>query len=92
METIAYVKDPTNENMMTNCVLDYARFTTKTMDKMLTNRFQLYDSHDKKNDKEAVEHLLASVSTKLLFFFLARPRKDAYTTNEAKWQDRRGTS
>jgi hypothetical protein len=35
------------------------------MEKMLTNRFQLYDSYDKKNDKEAVEYLLASVSDKL---------------------------
>jgi hypothetical protein len=50
---------------MTNCVIDYARFTTKTTKKMLENRFKLYDSYDKKNDKEAVEYLLASVSNKL---------------------------
>ena len=65
MDTIAYVKDPTDDSKMTNCVLDYARFTTKTTEKMLEDRFKLYDSYDKKNDKEAVEYLLASVSEKL---------------------------
>jgi hypothetical protein len=65
MDTIAYVQDPTEEKRMTNCVLDYARFTTKTMEKMLAKRFHLYDSYDRKNDKEAVQYLLASVSDKL---------------------------
>jgi hypothetical protein len=66
MDTIAYLPDPTDENRMTNCVLGYARLTTKTTKKMmLANRFQLYDSYNRKNDKEAVEVLLASVSDKL---------------------------
>jgi hypothetical protein len=65
MDTIAYVQDPMDKSRMTNCVLDYARFTTKTTKKMLEDRFKLYDSYDKTYDKEAVEYLLASVSDKL---------------------------
>jgi hypothetical protein len=60
MDTIAYVPYPIGKNRMTNCVLDYARFTTKTTKKMIENRFSFLDSYDKANDKESVEYFLAS--------------------------------
>jgi hypothetical protein len=64
-DTIAYVKDTTDEKGINKCELDSARFTTKKTENMLANHFQLYNSHDKKNDKEAVETLLVSVSDML---------------------------
>jgi hypothetical protein len=65
MDTIAYLTDPADNTRMTNCVVDYPRFTTSTTAKMIIVREVLYDAYDKKNDDEAIQYLLNSLDGKV---------------------------
>jgi hypothetical protein len=61
MDTIAYLTDPADNTRMTNCVVDYPRFTTSMSARMIVRREALYDAYDEKNEVEP----LASTMTPL---------------------------
>jgi hypothetical protein len=65
LRIIAYLTDPADNTWITNCVVDYPRFTTSTTARMIVGREALYDAYDKKNDDEATQYLLNSLDGKL---------------------------
>jgi hypothetical protein len=71
MDTITYLTDPADNTRMTNCVVDYPRFTTSTTARMIVEREALYDAYNKKNHDRATQYLLNSLDGNALEKLLA---------------------
>ena len=65
MDSIAYLKDPTDATKMTNVVKSHARFTVQSAKLLAEAQTPLYDRYDRTNDMAARTYLLASLSTDL---------------------------
>ena len=65
MDSIAYLKDPTDETKMTNVVKSHARYTVQSAKLLAEAQVPLYDKYDRTNDMAARTYLLASLSTEL---------------------------
>ena len=65
MDSIAYLKDPTDSTKMTNVIKAHARYTVQSAKLLAEMQTQLYDKYDRTNDLAARTFLLASLSTEL---------------------------
>ena len=65
MDSIAYLKDPTDDTKMTNVIKAHARYTVQSAKLLAETQVQLYDKYDRTNDMAARTYLLASLSTEL---------------------------
>ena len=65
LDSIAYLKDPTDHIMMTNVIKAHARYTVQSAKLLTETQVQLYDKHDRTNHMAARTFLLASLPTEL---------------------------
>ncbi len=65
MDSIAYLKDPTDNIKMTNVIKAHARYTVQLAKLLAETQTQLYDKYDRTNNMAARTLLLASPSTEL---------------------------
>ncbi len=65
MDSIAYVPDPVDPNIMVNIVKDHGRFTLESVSRLIKPQLLKYDSYDKANDAEASEFLVDSLEADL---------------------------
>ncbi|KAI2501109.1 hypothetical protein MHU86_13332 [Fragilaria crotonensis] len=65
MDSIAYLRDPTDDAKMTNVIKAHARYTVQSAKLLAEAQVQRYDKYDRTNDMAARTYLLASLSTEL---------------------------
>ena len=65
MDSIAYLRDPTDNAKMTNVIKAHARYTVQSAKLLAEAQVQLYDKYDRTNDMADRTYLLASLSTEL---------------------------
>ena len=65
MDSIAYLRDPTDDAKMTNVIKAHARYTVQSAKLLAEAQVQRYDKYDRTNDMAARTYLLASLSTGL---------------------------
>ena len=66
MDTIAYLPDPENENLMTNVVKSHSRYTIQTAKTLSSKRLKSHDKYDKTNDRTAIKYVLSSLTPSLM--------------------------
>ena len=64
MDSIAYLRDPTDGTKMTNVVKAHARYTVQSANALAEGQVALYETYDRTNDM-ARTHLLASLAVDL---------------------------
>ncbi len=65
MDSIAYLRDPTDDTKMTNVVKAHARYTVQSAKLLAEVQAQHYDKYDWTNNMAAKTYLFASLSTEL---------------------------
>ncbi len=65
MDSIAYLRDPTDNTKMTKVIKAHARYRVQSDKSLAEAQVQLYDKYDRTNDMAARTYLLASLSTEL---------------------------
>ena len=65
MDSIAYLKDPTDGTKMTNVIKAHARYTVQLAKLLAETQAQLYNKYDRTNNMAARTYLLASISIEL---------------------------
>jgi hypothetical protein len=65
MDSIAYIKDPTNSSIMSNVIKEHVRFTLNITQRGMAMQAILYDKYDRENDHAAVDFLMDSLNTDL---------------------------
>jgi hypothetical protein len=66
VDSIAYLKDPTDSTKMTNVIKAHARYTVQLAKLLAETQTQLYNKYDRTNNTAAITYLLASsLSTEL---------------------------
>jgi len=65
MDSIAYLRVPTDDAKMTNVIKAHARYTVQSAKLLAEAQVQRYDKYDRTNDMAARTYLLASLSTEL---------------------------
>ena len=63
MDSIAYLRDPTDGTAMTNVVKTHARYMVQSAKLLGEVQVQLYNKHDRTNNMAARAYLLASLSS-----------------------------
>ncbi|KAI2503249.1 hypothetical protein MHU86_11186 [Fragilaria crotonensis] len=61
MDSIAYLRDPTDDAKMTNVIKAHARYTVQSAKLLAEAQVQRYDKYDRTNDMAARTYLLASL-------------------------------
>ena len=65
MDSIAYLRDPTDGTKMTNVVKAHARYTVQSAKALAEDQVVLYDKYDRTNNMAARTYLLASLTVDL---------------------------
>jgi hypothetical protein len=65
MDSIAYLRDPTDNTKMTNVIKAHARNTVQSAKLLAEAQVQLYNKYNRTNNMAARTYLLASLSTEL---------------------------
>ena len=65
LDTVTYIKDPTDGAQVVSIVTDHDRFTIKSADAVEKSQIKAYDEYDKGNTRDAVKFLYASLNSEL---------------------------
>jgi hypothetical protein len=65
MDSIAYLRDPTDDTKITNVIKAHARYTVQSAKSSAEAQVQLYDKYDRTNNMAARTYLLAYLSIEL---------------------------
>lgn len=65
LDTITYVPDPVDNNIMVNCVKEHGRFSVDSIKRLVKGQLTMYDKYDRANDREATQFLLDSLDLEL---------------------------
>ena len=66
MDSITYLPDPENDQLMTNVVKSHSRYTIQTAKALSAVQLPLYDKYDRNNDRAAIKYVLTSLSPALM--------------------------
>jgi len=72
LDTIAYLPDPTDPKVMTNVLVEYAKFSVASCKAAVAHQRTLYDAYDIANDMAATQFLIASLSSSVLLHLYPR--------------------